>query len=342
MELTHRKSVWLMKRIVFLVIVFSAISYCVNAQPAELMIKKSAQGLYLNHTVAPKEGLYAIGRLYNVNPKFIAIYNHVSLDAGLAIGQVLHIPLTDTNFSQGSFTGTPVYYVVGSGDNLSKISNSTNNISLQKLKEWNGLQTDNVSPGKKLIVGFLNSKEMTAVAINNSVKKQSTVAEPIHKSDKAAIEEKTNVTKQNQNDAVKNAVVPDNRQSETAVRMDPVSAVNRQPAGQEATEQGYFKTTFDIQAKRNPVSKNETVTSGIFKTNSGWQDAKYYLLIDKIPTGTIVKVINPANNKAVYAKVLGEMNGIRQNEGLDIRISNAAASSLGVSDTEKFIVKVNY
>jgi hypothetical protein len=36
------------------------------------------------------------------------------------------------------------------------------------------------------------------------------------------------------------------------------------------------------------------------------------------------------------------MNGIRQNEGLDIRISNAAAASLGVTETDKFIVKVNY
>ena len=68
------------------------------------------------------------------------------------------------------------------------------------------------------------------------------------------------------------------------------------------------------------------------------------MLIDGVPTGTIVKVTNPGNNLSVYAKVLGEMNGIRQNEGYDIRISNAAASTLGVavSDTDKFILKVNY
>jgi hypothetical protein len=85
-----------------------------------------------------------------------------------------------------------------------------------------------------------------------------------------------------------------------------------------------------------------TVTSGIFKTTSGWQDAKYYLLIDKVEPGTIVRITNPANNKIVYAKVLYAMEGIRQNEGLDIRISNAAASALDITDIEKFIVKVNY
>jgi hypothetical protein len=36
------------------------------------------------------------------------------------------------------------------------------------------------------------------------------------------------------------------------------------------------------------------------------------------------------------------MSGIMQNAGYDVRISNAAASALDISDTEKFIVRVNY
>jgi hypothetical protein len=36
------------------------------------------------------------------------------------------------------------------------------------------------------------------------------------------------------------------------------------------------------------------------------------------------------------------MSGIRQNAGLELRISNAAASALEVSDVEKFIVRVAY
>ncbi len=88
--------------------------------------------------------------------------------------------------------------------------------------------------------------------------------------------------------------------------------------------------------------KEETATAGIFKTASGWQDAKYYALMDGVEPGTIVRVVNPSNSKAVYAKVLGAMSGISQNKGLDVRISNAAANVLNISDTEKFIVKVNY
>ena len=72
------------------------------------------------------------------------------------------------------------------------------------------------------------------------------------------------------------------------------------------------------------------------------KDAKYYALIDGVEPGTIIIVTNPANDKLVYAKVLGEMKGIRQNQGLDLRISNAAASALEIPETDKFIVQVNY
>ena len=36
------------------------------------------------------------------------------------------------------------------------------------------------------------------------------------------------------------------------------------------------------------------------------------------------------------------MSGIRQNEGLNIRISNAAASALEIQEQDKFIVKIIY
>ena len=105
---------------------------------------------------------------------------------------------------------------------------------------------------------------------------------------------------------------------------------------------GYFKNNFFQQVKTAPLTKDQTVTSSIFKTQSGWQDGKYYLLINGVEPGTIVKITNPSNSKTVYAKVLYSMDKIRQNQGVDMRISDAAASSLAVSETDKFILKVNY
>jgi hypothetical protein len=73
---------------------------------------------------------------------------------------------------------------------------------------------------------------------------------------------------------------------------------------------GYFKNNFNQQLKTSPLTKEQTLTSSIFKTQSGWQDGKYYLLINGVEPGTIVKITNPSNSKTVYAKVLYSMDKI--------------------------------
>lgn len=348
-----------MKRFYLLTLVIASAIF-VNAQTG-LMIKNGEKGLYLEHTVAAKEGLYAIGRLYNVSPKHIAAYNKIDLNGGISIGQVLRIPLTDTNFTQKSAAGTPIYYSVGASDGLLKISNEHKKVSLKNLKEWNDLTSDNIQAGANLIVGFLVSKEMTSQRANALAKKPAPVV--IHE---------TVLTQEKANDNMEKIQIV-NIEGETpeepkkpvspeiaSVREEPkpatvvntsvttpppapVNAVINEEVNPVSVEgNGYFKSSFEQQVKKKPASKNSTVTSGVFKTTSGWQDAKYYLLIDNVTPGTIVRIINPGNNKAVFAKVLGEMNGIRQNEGLDIRISNAAASALQISDDSKFIVNVSY
>ncbi|HET9432904.1 MAG TPA: hypothetical protein VFO37_04065, partial [Chitinophagaceae bacterium] len=105
---------------------------------------------------------------------------------------------------------------------------------------------------------------------------------------------------------------------------------------------GYFRNNFFQQIKTSPLTKEQTLTSSIFKTSSGWQDGKYYLLMNGVEPGTIVKITNPGNSKIVFAKVLYAMDKIRENQGVDVRISDAAAATLSVTETDKFILKVNY
>jgi len=341
-------------------LVFSAFAILLNAsaQTGQIMVKKGIKGLYIEHSVAPKEGLYAIGRLYKVHPKYIAAFNQIELNKGLEIGQVIQIPLTDTNFTQKSKKGQPVYYTVGANEGLTKVSNANNKVALKDLRSWNSLTNDNPAPGTKLIVGFLTVPgQTTANATADPAKQPNVVADEktTVKAEKPA-EKQPVKPQQAEVKTVPKEPPPDQK---TAVKSEPSKqqvnvpdvktvANNTDPAGIKAEtaalngDQGDFKKSFDQQVKVSPVSKNATVTSGVFKTTSGWEDAKYYLLIDGVATGTIVKVTNPDNNKAIYAKVLGEMNGIRQNQGLDVRISNAAASSLGIADSEKFTLKVNY
>jgi hypothetical protein len=307
-------------------------------QQGQLFIKGSGQDLHLDHKVSPKEGIFAIGRLYNVHPKAIASYNKLDMARGLIVGQVIHIPLTDTNFSQVASKGIPVYYTVGDKETIQKVSNVNNRVSLQNLRDWNKLQNDNIATGSKLIVGYLLTGE-NSTAATSSPKKDEAVKEKKDETLKeTAAKQGSSNTKTDEDKPSVKSDLP----KEEPKKSEPLVTRSHLPPTAPVNIQGYFKNDFEQQVKKTPASKSETVTSGIFKMNSKAQEIKYYLLIDAVAPGTIVRVINPENNKAVYAKVLGGMSGIRQNQGFDIRISNTAAATLGITETDKFIVQLNY
>src|SRR6187455_3794413 len=143
-----------------LMTVASLLFFYASAVSQDLMIKSGSKGLYLEHKVAPKEGLFPIGRMYNVHPRHIANFNGIDFNKGLAIGQQIKIPLTDTNFKQDVNKGVPVYYVAEK-ESLATISVKSK-AQIGDLRGWNNLTADNVSAGTKLIVGFLITNEMQA------------------------------------------------------------------------------------------------------------------------------------------------------------------------------------
>jgi LysM repeat protein len=306
---------------------------------SQLIVQNSSKGLYLDHKVAPKENFYSIGRLYHISPKEIEAFNGLDMNKGLVVGQSLKIPLNANNFSQASAKGEPVYYVVGSKEGLYKVSQKNNNVLMASLRKWNKLSNDNISAGQKLVVGYLSASEA-----NNAVA-QTQPPEVKQEEIKKPVEEKKDpgVVKQETASANKEET---QKRPEPEKKSEPIVSkpVNSQVTNVSMIDVngGYFKAQFDLQVKSQPLKADQTASAGIFKTSSGWQDAKYYALMDNVEPGTIVRVINPTNNKAIYAKVLGEMSGIHQNQGYDVRISNAAASALNISDTDKFIVRVNY
>lgn len=309
-----------------------------------LSVKQGDKGLYLEHTVSSGQGLYSVGRLYSVSPKYIASFNKMDMNKGLEIGQVIRIPLTDTNFTQKNNKGVPVYYTVGPSEGLLKVSNVNNKVTMQKLRDWNGLKSDALQVGQRLVVGYLTAKEMqnyvAAAPKTTPVRpEEKPAAKPEPVEEKPRTQPVTTTQPEPVQPAPKEEPKKEDPKREEPKRTEPVTKPQGEPV---SNAQGYFKADYEQQVKQNPVSKNTTVTASIFKTSSGWEDGKYYLLIDGVATGTIVQLTNPDNNKAIYAKVLGEMNGIRQNQGLGIRISNAGAGALGVAESDKFILKIAY
>jgi hypothetical protein len=174
------------------------------------------------------------------------------------------------------------------------------------LQCWNQ-QTDIViKKGSRWIIGFLITPEMTGQQLKFSCKLKE-VAVPID--------------------------------PETTQPIQPIQPVQPSPS---TSSISFFESAFLEQVQKNPTSQDLKVFSSVFKTISGWSDGKHYVLIDNLVPGTIVKLINSMNRQAVYAKVLGEMPRIKQNEGLDIRISDAAAEKLGLTGTERFYLQLIY
>jgi hypothetical protein len=209
------------------------------------------------------------------------------------------------------------------------------------------LFNDNIASGTKLIVGFLVTKEASAVAVANPSNAGTTIKttqEDSKQTVKNDVPDKPEVKKEIKqgNEGKKEEPKQEEvKQPKDEIKKDEVVQVKQETKSRGAS-QGYFKTSFDQQIKQRPLSKEQTFTSGIFKTASGFSDAKYYLLMDGLEPGTIVKITNPANSKMIYAKLLGEMSGLKQNQGVNIRISDAAASALDIAETEKFVVKLSY
>lgn len=304
------------------------------AQTGEVLAQGVAPKNFLSHTVAAKEGLFSIGRMYNVVPKELAAFNNFAVDKALAIGQKLNIPLSKTNFTVDKVKEVadelhvPIYYYVKEHEGLYRIA-VNNGLTLARLKEINGLTKDEVSNGKKLMVGYLILKKTPeAVAHFGNTQggnPEEAMANENFKKDPPAL-------------PIEKEVPKPTPQPPVVKKQDPAMEGVQVTPG---LEEGFFKNDYLKMRGYGRDLKSTSGSSAVFKTVSGWQDAKYYALMDGVEPGNIIQITNTANGKLIYAKVLGEMQELKQNHGLTIRVSNAAASALGVTG-EQFNVNIKY
>src|SRR3954464_2847594 len=102
---------------------FLLISSTSFSQKQNVVVEGVSPNLYVTHIVAPKEGYYSLGRLYNQAPKSIAALNNSTLEKGLAIGQTIKIPVNTLNYdvtgaAQGGETLVPLYHLVSKNETL--------------------------------------------------------------------------------------------------------------------------------------------------------------------------------------------------------------------------------
>ncbi|MEO8768855.1 MAG: LysM peptidoglycan-binding domain-containing protein [Ferruginibacter sp.] len=297
------------------------------------------------HTVAPKETLYSLARQFNIPPKDLASYNNIPVTTGLTIGQVIKIPgkgkmpvvktvspaKTEPVVKKAETVAEgklfPIYHKVEKKETLYHISKLYPDVTVDDIKKWNNLSGDGLSEGTNLIVAY--EKGTTVV--------ERKVSEPIKEIKTVAVEP--------QKQAPLKTIIPDKAVVVTETKTVPVKTM--EPAKGETNKitgksfnGGYFKSLYAEQTSNKTV-KEETGTAAIFKSTSGWEDGKYYCLHNTAPAGSIVKITNKNTQKSIYAKVLDVIPDLKQNNGIMIRLSNAAADELGAGEAN-FESVINY
>jgi len=331
----NRKCSMMAKWLILVVFIFFS-NTIVKAQQNYLEIIGTGSSVYLEHVVTPKENFYSVGRMYNVNPKELAAYNHLHFATGLAIGQTIKIPLNKNNFTQMKNTHpgqalVPLYHTVLAGETLYRLGVNYNKVPLSNLKKWNNLSSDELSAGQSIIVGFLKvDKNQSALANGESVPAVASapVVPPSNNSQPAVTNKETSIPPSS------NEAQAEPAKTEPATNNNPPLTIT--PANTEAQDNAastdYFKNLYEQQTAGNVITDKKGM-AGIFKSTSGWQDAKYYCFSNDAAAGKVIRITNGATGKTVYAKVLDVIPDISQNNGLLIVISNSAADKLGAGDS---------
>ena len=195
----------------------------------------------------------------------------------------------------------------------------------------------------QLVVGYLKVKQSkSALAASGSTKIQiASTAPVVIKEKKPADEIKKELPPATvKSEPKKETIKADSVKLE--VRDETQKEEPKQPASQPVSYNGLSNHKGGAFKKiYTETGSGTSGNAGIFRSTSGWNDGKYYALMNNVPVGTIVKVSFSSSNKSVYAKVLGQLPEMKESQGLTLRISDAAAAELGVSMT-KFYVDVKY
>jgi hypothetical protein len=230
----------------------------------------------------------------------------------------------EVNFAQDNNKASdevfvPLYHTVQEKEGLFRISQAYNKVPPDHLKSWNKLSTETVSSGTTIIVGYLKVKKELSPLAGATVTVPATPALV-----------KTVLPKEEPKKQAAETEKKEEPKKTEAVKQDHPVLQPKTEAAVKISEGGFFGKDYLEQTSNGKKVQTGTGNAGIFKSTSGWTDSKYYALINNVTPGTIVKV--SSLGKTVYAKVLGAMPVIKQNEGLLIRISNAAAKALNAGD----------
>lgn len=268
----------------------------------------------LVHTVAAKETLYSISRIYQVSMEDIRSWNNLA-DNDIGVGQELIIRkannATAVRTSPPAQQDRPVLiskkgtHTVQPKETLFSIARQYG-VSIDDLKEWNSLDGNALDIGQTLYVS--RPEQGQAQREERPVSSAPVTARP-QAEQRQEIKEPTPATKP----VVKNPAPESRGQSAESIRIS------------ESLKNG-----------------DEIIEAGLAELIEGTEGNRKYLALHRTaPMGTILKVRNEMNNREVFVRVMGKLPDTALTDKLIIKISKSAYDRLGAIDP-RFRVEVTY
>lgn len=271
-------------------------------------VKPIAQGK--KHVVAEKETLFSISRLYGVTVDDIKKWNNLT-DNALSLGQELVIKSQTTVQAFNTDTSprtAKVTHTVAAKETMYSITRQYG-ITVEQLREWNGLQNDELKVGQTLFV---------SQPVNGGAVKQSPPTQTI-----TQLQTETNPVTQQVTPVVEKINVP---------ITTPVEKTVTPPVEKTST----------IKISESVSGTDEVRETGLAELIEGTEGNRKYLALHRTaPSGTILKIRNEMNNREVFVRVMGKLPETAPNDKLVIKISKSAYDKLGAIDS-RFRVEVTY
>lgn len=278
-----------------------------------LWVKQKEGKPYLVHRVKSGETLFIISKKYSVPPAVLADVNQINYQDGLPAGSKFRIPIDNYNFIriESVVKSRPIYYHTDDEDDLRSISRMFN-IPQSAIQRWNSLQTPDIETGQVLQVGWIAyDKSQVPFATNTAV-----IEMP---PSKPVIPAQSTISKK----TIDTLHLP--KMVETADTLAEPSAFQQlyeqQTEGISVTEESGAATFYPLKTKAGP---------GV-----------YYAFHNTATRGSILKLMNPANGRIIFAKVIGPLPNLKEYHNAIVGLSSNAIKPLGARDQRMFC-KIKY
>lgn len=264
-------------------------------------VRNDSAYIVLNIPV-PADGWRQFAAQWGISPEQLIQINPTISTVELGLPTEVWMPIAHLLRNDSVQGHTAIYHIVGKSEGLYRIGKWYGNQPVSVIKARNKLRSDALKPGQQLLMGFIPAFVNDTTFNTRPVVQQISNPVPVGSVSDSAFAESKPVAK---------------------------PAPPRKILSYSG--EGLFASEYSL-TEGGAVRKAGRASS--FKSESGWADGKFYLLSSSIKPGTVVKVVNQTTGVIIYAKVVGPLPDIRQNNGLSLRVSSAAAAMLGYWEEE--------